>query len=164
MNGTIGLARHGKQPTRLTPNQVRNFQPTVPPRIADLLNLARANFVFIPRVTADGMPCDPLLDQFLTLRKQLANEIEAKEAEQPYSDLLIWAEYSVTTGESETLLEGWVRMWVKTESERLAAEMLQAAHAQQDTFRLLDRVDTAIAVGQAAELLNDDTPAPVAAG
>jgi hypothetical protein len=68
---------------------------------------------------------------------------------------LIWAEHSVAIGESETLLEGWVRMWVKDESERLAAEMLQAAHAQQDTFRLIDRVDAAIAYGQVAEMVNE---------
>jgi hypothetical protein len=144
-------ARHGKPKIGMTETQIRNFQPQVPPRIAALLNLARTNLVFIPRVTATGVPCDPLLDQFLTLRKELSDAIEAHEAGTP-CPMLMQAEYSVALGESETLLEGWVRMWVQSESERLAAEMLERAHAQQETFRLIDRVDAAIQIGVLHEL------------
>jgi hypothetical protein len=147
-------ARHGKPKIGMTETQIRNFQPQVPPRIAALLNLARTNLVFIPRVTATGVPCDPLLDQFLTLRKELSDAIEAHEAGTP-CPMLMQAEYSVALGESETLLEGWVRMWCKRESERLAAEMLERAHAQQETFRLIDRVDAAIAYGQVEEMVNE---------
>jgi hypothetical protein len=38
----------------------------------------------------------------------------------------------------------------------VAAEMLAAAHAQQETFRLIDRVDAAIAYGQVEEMVNEE--------
>jgi hypothetical protein len=41
------------------------------------------------------------------------------------------------------------------EREQEAERQLQAAHAQQDTFRLIDRVDAAIAYGQVAEMVNE---------
>jgi hypothetical protein len=41
--------------------------------------------------------------------------------------------------------------WMQ-EREKLAAEMLASAHAQQDTFRLIDRVDDALKIGALHEL------------
>jgi hypothetical protein len=39
--------------------------------------------------------------------------------------------------------------------EQEADRQLQAAHAQQDAFRLIDRVDAAIAYGQVEEMVNE---------
>lgn len=125
-----------RRPVRLTPQQIYKFKqqaPAVPERIAALLNIARANLVFIPRVTADNKPCDPLLDKYLQLKTELAAAIDADDKGTPCRQLDA-AIFSFQSGESETLVEGWVRMWLKNESERVAAEMLQAAHAQQEQF------------------------------
>ena len=42
-----------------------------------------------------------------------------------------------------------------TEAAQVAKEMLDAAQAQQEKFRLLDRVDAAIAYGQVQEMVNE---------
>jgi hypothetical protein len=46
--------------------------------------------------------------------------------------------------------------WLTAQAnEQIAQEMLDAGHAQQEQFRLLDRVNVAIAYGQVAEMVNE---------
>lgn len=149
--------RHGKRSIRLTEQEIRNYRrnlPAVPPRITELLSVARANLLFIPRETVAHLPCDPLLDKYLSLKSELADAITESENGTP-CQMLDLAEHLFVNGTAETLVEGWVRAWIATEGEQAAQEMLAAGKAQQEQFRLIDRVDAAIAYGQVAEMFND---------
>ena len=152
MNATTVQIHGRKRPVRLTPQQIykASIQPAIPQRIAELLNLARGNASVMPYVTVTGEPCNPLLEQYHQYKVACANAINV-EAQGVTPLQLEMADASVKLGISETLLEGWIRADMQLRDE----EQLSAATAQQEQFRLLDRVDAAIAYGQVAEMVNE---------
>jgi hypothetical protein len=147
---SIGLERHGAKATRprLTPQEIYHRRAqTAPAPTHEQVMLAYANEILkyesaqvnlhICFIGSDTpCPCDD------------CRHIEVYPGE-----------YSVIARQVVRANGDWY-----AERERIAQDMLAAGHEQNpQAFRLLDRVNDAIIYGQAAELLNDDTPAPVAA-
>jgi predicted nucleic acid-binding protein len=130
MSATQGLVRHDGK-VWMTEQERKHFVVPIPERITDLLDLARTAESVMYRETVDHTPCSTLHELYFQYKVACADAIKAEERGTPIHQLTL-ADRSVEIGESETLLEGWIRAGLKLEGEQVAQRMLVAAHAQQN--------------------------------
>jgi hypothetical protein len=161
MNGNIGLARHGKRTPRLTQTQIAHFQHQTP-----RIRLRHPSYVWSPNGGSKRASIQfqlTFLNDTLTEAQVIIQRNFYRGGQRTYKNLTLATLRRFNSIFITPLLSD--EQFAALERERIAQDMLAAGHAQNpQAFRLLDRVNDAIIYGQAAELLNDDTPAPVAAG